>query len=564
MDEGPEHDAHTVHAPSHEVNYYAVLNVPVTASPDEIRHAYRIQSRKYHPNMQAHNRGPDAAESRKAATKKFHEIQKAYDTLIDEKTRCIYDLYGVEGLSVPWDISEYRSLEDLKERLRKQQSILAGMDNDVRRKSEFIFKTNALYSFGSASGRRFQWPEVAGILVSHGVKADVTEEDQVSLDVLSRTDSLHNHNAGVAVSWRRKFGEQWLTLARFVTTGEIAALEGTIAHEVDPNTSVYTTGKVELASGRTQGEVGVHTRVAGSAIGYAELEHGELHGSGFTVGLHGEGSEKLTYHVNAKSTPENLLPEVGIETSYQLTKRTVLKLKLKTPLDGEIDPSATVSAMRKIGMRASLGYFVKMRQDELTIGLQLTRLKHNISLPVVVSDDTSLRGVAWAIGAPAVVWSLVRWLVIEPRRRVRKREKIERARKENGEIVARARQQAQADINLMHNRLGPKVQQEEAIRGLIIINAWYGNLSDAVDEDGELDEESVLITDVRVPLQMMVEQSKLKLSSTTKADFDGFHDPCPHEGKQLVVRYLFHDTLHEVTIHDDEKLEIPKASHVLG
>jgi curved DNA-binding protein len=59
-------------------DFYAILGVPRTASADEIKRAYRKLASVHHPD-----RGGD--------TKKFQEIQVAYDTLSDPQKRQQYD-----------------------------------------------------------------------------------------------------------------------------------------------------------------------------------------------------------------------------------------------------------------------------------------------------------------------------------------------------------------------------------------------------------------------------------------------------------------------------------------
>jgi molecular chaperone DnaJ len=66
-------------------DYYATLGVKKTATPEEIRKAFRKLARKYHPDV---NPGDKKAEE------KFKEISEANDILSDEKKRKIYDQLG--------------------------------------------------------------------------------------------------------------------------------------------------------------------------------------------------------------------------------------------------------------------------------------------------------------------------------------------------------------------------------------------------------------------------------------------------------------------------------------
>jgi molecular chaperone DnaJ len=66
-------------------DYYATLGVKKTATPEEIRKAFRKAARRYHPDV---NPGDKKAEE------KFKEISEANDVLSDEKKRKVYDQVG--------------------------------------------------------------------------------------------------------------------------------------------------------------------------------------------------------------------------------------------------------------------------------------------------------------------------------------------------------------------------------------------------------------------------------------------------------------------------------------
>jgi curved DNA-binding protein len=86
---------------------YEVLGVSKTATEDEIRSAYRKLARKHHPDV---NPGNTAAEAR------FKEIAAAYEVLVDEKKRKLYDEFGQEGLRGGFDPDQARAYQTWQSR----------------------------------------------------------------------------------------------------------------------------------------------------------------------------------------------------------------------------------------------------------------------------------------------------------------------------------------------------------------------------------------------------------------------------------------------------------------
>lgn len=68
-------------------SFYAVLQIPVQASPQDIRRAYRMQASKWHPDKW----GGGTKEEVLRAKEKYMDVVKAFETLGDEQKRCMYN-----------------------------------------------------------------------------------------------------------------------------------------------------------------------------------------------------------------------------------------------------------------------------------------------------------------------------------------------------------------------------------------------------------------------------------------------------------------------------------------
>lgn len=71
-------------------DYYEVLEIPKTATADEIKKAYRKKAIQYHPDKNPGN---------KEAEEKFKEAAEAYSVLSDPDKRAKYDQFGFDGLN---------------------------------------------------------------------------------------------------------------------------------------------------------------------------------------------------------------------------------------------------------------------------------------------------------------------------------------------------------------------------------------------------------------------------------------------------------------------------------
>ncbi|MBD2204403.1 DnaJ domain-containing protein [Calothrix sp. FACHB-1219] len=66
-------------------DYYTILGISKTASPEEIKQAFRRLARKYHPDVNPGNKQAEAS---------FKEVNEAYEVLSDPDKRKKYDQFG--------------------------------------------------------------------------------------------------------------------------------------------------------------------------------------------------------------------------------------------------------------------------------------------------------------------------------------------------------------------------------------------------------------------------------------------------------------------------------------
>ena len=87
-----------------QTDYYEALAVSRSATPDEIKKAYRQLALKFHPDK---NPGDPSAEAR------FKEIAEAYEVLSDPERKALYDRYGHEGLRARGSEPRFTNVDDI-------------------------------------------------------------------------------------------------------------------------------------------------------------------------------------------------------------------------------------------------------------------------------------------------------------------------------------------------------------------------------------------------------------------------------------------------------------------
>jgi molecular chaperone DnaJ len=114
-------------------DYYEILEVPRSATVDEIKKAYRKKALKFHPDRNPND--PDAE-------KRFKEISEAYEILSDQQKRQSYDRFGKEafagaGAGGPGGAHFGQGFSNLDEALRTFMNAFGGGGGDSSFESYF-------------------------------------------------------------------------------------------------------------------------------------------------------------------------------------------------------------------------------------------------------------------------------------------------------------------------------------------------------------------------------------------------------------------------------------------
>jgi curved DNA-binding protein CbpA len=98
-----------------DTDYYALLGVTPTSSPEEITHAFHRLARKYHPDVNPHDSGAD---------ERFKLVNEAYQTLSDPVRRAQYDQESASSQFTPGSMSSPAENDPAKRVVVHQKSVV--------------------------------------------------------------------------------------------------------------------------------------------------------------------------------------------------------------------------------------------------------------------------------------------------------------------------------------------------------------------------------------------------------------------------------------------------------
>lgn len=259
---------------------------------------------------------------------------------------------------------------------------------------------------------------------------------------------------------------------------------------------------------------------------------------------------------------------LGLSAQQRLSKRTLMSINAMV---GERGVDVVIGCNRKISDKSGFScHCVVSSMRGVIVKLGLDRMGQDFSVPIILSKELTLQSIMAGTILPTVVGSLLKILWLTPRAMARRKRKLLREREANAEQISKARQEAKTDVELMRFAVARKRQMEEQRGGLIIVKGIFGRIPQPpVRRRGAKPEEEWPTVgdstiDVTVPLQYLLEDSKLQLFNSAKSGLPGFCDPALGEEKQLYVLYRFKGKLHEAMIGDRQPLFMPLERDILA
>jgi DnaJ family protein C protein 11 len=240
---------------------------------------------------------------------------------------------------------------------------------------------------------------------------------------------------------------------------------------------------------------------------------------------------------------------------------------------------------KRIGKTTRVGMSVDCTyQTGVSLKLKCNRLGQKLTIPILLSEEADFQMALYTFVIPVTGYFVLDRLFIKAWRERKRKERIEKIRLENAEILEKRRKEAEQAIMLLSDSIIRKLEAEESRDGLVIISALYGKLPPS-----DLDSVRVLspqgiqelansikaqfkflkqqdlpvahreeFIDVTIPVQALVSNGQLHISGGhSKSHLIGFYDPCYGEKKELRVTYQFQGRLHQVTVSDKQPVAAP-------
>ncbi|ORX50062.1 DnaJ-domain-containing protein [Piromyces finnis] len=592
------------------MDYYAILNVPKTATQDEIKNAYKKLCILYHPDKHSSDINKTVAQ------REFQKINKAYDILGNTKNKIIYDKYGEKGLDKTWDIGPlYKTPEQILSEFESQVKFKKEMELEhiLKSRGEIKLTFDASGQVRQPMSPHYVAPNQPHIYPHYGKHPmpahpppppkPVTRglAELLHLPILQNTLIFHSWQNDITPKDSINFTGQ-----AFSHQGmNIVSVIGTLSHTINSSlvtevstclgSQPYIQGRVIknftsdcfITSTATMSTVDAppnFTFVAGRQISPNYTGMISYNTGHYSLGQWGKKQKpgeasSVTLTLIRRKGKTNIqgsvtvgLMESHIRLSYAKSLTKHLRLKLHALLSSFSGGNFGVAFDRKVTKFSGVGFGLNCSSIAgFSVQLRYSRLGQTITLPIIISHDLTIHVLFWGSIIPLSAVYFFNQYVLIPYQKNDLKRKIDIIKTANSDILAQRKKEAEESIRLMSETIEKKINIEKQNDGLIIIEGLYGDAKllkkmkkltyQQNQPNKPLPDE---IIDVTIPLQNMVNKSQLHLGSYSKSSLIGFYDPCFGKEKVLRVVYIFQGRIHLIEVGENTPLFAPLRDHIVN
>ncbi|KAF9239280.1 hypothetical protein BU15DRAFT_62044 [Melanogaster broomeanus] len=600
-------------------SFSAVLNLPNTASQNEIRERYRALSVIFHPDKQYDERTKDTASS------KFLEIQKAYEVLSDPFLRVVYDHLGkaphllshtgIYILAYFLDTQEYsakhyqikavlnqwkidRRQEILQELLRPRGSVTCAVDAS----SLFAHRDE------SKAGSRNVLDRICGVRVSGFAKA-LGPKTTIELVGHAHTGS-RNHissNGTLTGTLRHQFSPRFVheLTAAFLHPHNISAKttyqddENAVSiqthffpaywHSFPPLTTL-SFGRRLFRDSLTQGSA-TWTYFPWSPAGRLQLD------------VYSPQPFDLTSLEDFTHTGANFSPDgrpgstTGFATGQQAwayglvlsglrscitTEYSVffeeLALRLKASVEISLTGAVYLLTAKWSGDNSAFSTSVGVGNRGVIMRFELSYLQQKWMLPVTLSPDNDEVLALYTALIPSTALALGYHFFLKPRRRAQRARYgefclrfggsaergfryFDNARRVLKDEKSELKREIENTTLLLQDPARRHTDAERAKRGNVLGNSFW---KPSMGRRFRKMQRRTSMWTLRYRFKPLVHNSQVYVSGRLpKSGIQGFYDPAPASPKSLRVRYMFRGCMHYAEIPDLVPVVLPLRDHLV-
>ncbi|CAO1401492.1 unnamed protein product [Diamesa serratosioi] len=541
-----------------EDDFYATMNLPKTATLEQINTAYKQFSRIYHPDKHT---DPD---KKKDAELLFNRIKQAHAVLSDKEQRSIYDLLGSKGLKTeglelinrngsPSEIrEEYERLSKEKEERRLQQL--------TNPKGNITLHVNCTDLFNSYENE-YDEPsllssvEISGMTMFQSIEVPMTTNNTATL---SGNLNVHNGqgNGRFTIAARRVISSKgWVEVD--LGAGNGLSMGGKGSRNFGKR--IFATANVNLnfrQNGIVPGLVGtLAIQLDRHTVGYLTYSAAGVQTSMSTIIEH-----------NTEKNYVNLTFSLGVPHSFISCNyiRRIVDHELKLKLAGKV---GTFGFMAEYGVEKKVSKYTSLHASVMfgvptgvSLKIRFIRSMQSYNFNIQLSEEIIPAALFYATTVPLISYYVLKKCILEPMATEKQKRVIDKKKEMNEERIVQKKKEAGAAISLMSTQYERILNEEDTKNGLLILYAYYGKFDDGYGDES-LDEivvekDSTFI-DVTVPLQCLVRDSEIIIHTMFKNELPGFYDPCVGEAKVLKIQYKYNNIIASITFNEKDEIKLP-------